>query len=175
MLLADIYSRRNLRFNIPKRNHLSHPAFEDCMHFVAIPMEWSAVSVANSVRRFVRHSPLRLIRKKERTERVGQLVTTSTCSNVFTVDSVRSLVPLTRSSLRTSMNTILNRVSPVWSRKLTFSILATDTKRKLRPRVSKIRHIDRKRKTGLLYVSGFYTVLLLRNRVGRVCGNGSHD
>ena len=52
------------------------------------------VLVANSVKPFVRPSPLQLIRKKEGMEHAGQLVTTSTCLSAFTVDSVRKLVLL---------------------------------------------------------------------------------
>ena len=51
----------------------------------------------------------------------------------------------------------------------------TGTRRRLRPHVSKIQHIDRKRRTGVLYVFSFYIVLLLCNRVGGVCDNGSDD
>ena len=64
------------------------------MHFVGIQTDKSDVSSASFVKRFVRRSPLRLIRKKERMEHAGQLVTTSTCLSAFTVDSVRKLVLL---------------------------------------------------------------------------------
>ena len=64
------------------------------MHFVGIQTEKSDESGAYSVRRFVRRSLLRMIRKKEGMEHAGQLVTTSTCLSAFTVDSVRKLVLL---------------------------------------------------------------------------------